>query len=108
MRRPPRDDYVFHQLIPYIGNKRKLLGLIGQALALTSVEPPATFLDLFAGSGVVSRMAKKMGYRVLANDWEPYAQAINGCYIASNAPPTFAAARRLHEGPDRAQLLASP
>ncbi len=84
-------DYVFHQLIPYIGNKRKLLGLIGRAIAATSVAPPATVLDLFAGSGVVSRMAKKMGYRVLANDWEPYAQAINGCYIACNVPPSFTA-----------------
>jgi adenine-specific DNA-methyltransferase len=83
------DNYVFHQLIPYIGNKRKLLGLIGQALALTSVKPPATFLDVFAGSGVVSRMAKKRGYRVISNDWEPYSQAINGCYIARSTPPDF-------------------
>lgn len=85
------DKYVFHQLIPYIGNKRKLLGLIKRAICQTQSEPPATFLDLFAGSGVVSRMAKQIGFRVLANDWEPYAQAINGCYIGSNAPPPFRA-----------------
>ena len=35
-------------------------------------------------------MAKKMGYRVLANDWEPYAEAINGCYVSNNAAPPFA------------------
>jgi adenine-specific DNA-methyltransferase len=85
------DKYVFHQLIPYIGNKRKLLGLITQAISQTSVTPPATFLDLFAGSGVVSRMAKKIGFHVLANDWEPYAQVINGCYIAANQSPPFSA-----------------
>ena len=85
------DSYIFHQLIPYIGNKRKLLGLIIRGISQTSVKPPATFLDLFAGSGVVSRMAKKMGYRVLTNDWEPYAQAINNCYIACNAAPSFTA-----------------
>ena len=85
------DKYVFHQLIPYIGNKRKLLGLIGRAITQTNTAPPATFLDLFAGSGVVSRMAKKMGFRTLANDWEPYAQAINGCYIGRNTVPAFAA-----------------
>lgn len=85
------DSFVFHQLIPYIGNKRKLLGLITQAICQTSITAPATFLDLFAGSGVVSRMAKWMGFRVLANDWEPYAQAINGSYIASNAPPPLMA-----------------
>ena len=30
--------YVFHQLIPYIGNKRKLLGLIQRAIALAGVQ----------------------------------------------------------------------
>ena len=83
-------EYVFHQLIPYIGNKRKLLGLINQAVAKTGVSPNGTFLDLFAGSGVVSRMAKKQGFQVIANDWEPYAQAINQCYIACNSAPAFA------------------
>ncbi len=82
-------DYVFHQLIPYIGNKRKLLGLIVQALAKTKFSPNSTFLDLFAGSGVVSRMAKKKGFRVISNDWEPYAQRINQCYIEANEPPAF-------------------
>jgi len=84
------DNYIFQQLIPYIGNKRKLLGLIREAISRTCIKPPATFLDLFAGSGVVSRMAKKIGFRVISNDWEPYAQAINGCYITRNATPLFA------------------
>ncbi len=84
-------EYVFHQLIPYIGNKRKLLGLINQAVAKTKVSPAATFLDLFAGSGVVSRMAKKQGFRVISNDWEPYAKEINQCYIGCNSVPAFEA-----------------
>ena len=83
------DDYVFHQLIPYIGNKRKLLSLIIEAICSTSATPPATFLDMFGGSGVVSRMAKRLGFRVFTNDWEPYSQAINGCYIAQNFAPAF-------------------
>jgi adenine-specific DNA-methyltransferase len=118
-------DFLFHQLIPYIGNKRKLLGLIDQAVSRTSELidsevvpdrhatantavpaelaglPPAerfisnqginkgTYVDFFAGSGVVSRFAKLHGYRVVANDWEPYAQAINRCYIACNRAPGF-------------------
>ncbi len=82
-------EYVFHQLIPYIGNKRKLLGLINQAIAKTEVLPNGTFLDLFAGSGVVSRMAKKQGFRVISNDWEPYAKQINQCYITCNSAPAF-------------------
>ena len=82
-------DFVFHQLIPYIGNKRKLLGLIHQALEKTKVGAEPTFLDLFAGSGVVSRMAKKKGFRVISNDWEPYSQEINRCYIQCNAAPDY-------------------
>ena len=82
-------EYVFHQLIPYIGNKRKLLGLINQAIAKTGVSPNGTFLDLFSGSGVVSRMAKKQGFRVISNDWEPYAREINQCYVSCNSAPEF-------------------
>jgi adenine-specific DNA-methyltransferase len=84
------NDYVFNQLIPYIGNKRKLLDLIQVAIKKTSVLPGGTFLDLFAGSGVVARMAKKMGFRVIANDWEPYALEINRCSVECNAAPLFA------------------
>ena len=82
-------EYLFNQLIPYIGNKRKLLKLIDQAIPQSSAKT-GTFLDLFAGSGVVSRMAKLLGYRVISNDWEPYTQVINNCYIACNQPPVFA------------------
>lgn len=83
------DDYVFNQLIPYIGNKRKLLDLIGRALRYTEVLSGSTFFDVFAGSGVVSRLAKSLGYRVIANDWEPYSKTINTCYIACNSTPAF-------------------
>jgi len=84
------DDFVFHQLIPYIGNKRKLLGLIHEAIQRTGVRS-GTWVDLMAGSGVVARFAKRLGFRVVANDWEPYAAAINGCYIGCNVPPEFTA-----------------
>jgi adenine-specific DNA-methyltransferase len=84
-------EFLFNQLIPYIGNKRKLLKLIHQAVQQTAVRPGGRFVDFFAGSGVVARWAKLLGYRVIANDWEPYAQAINRCYIACNRPPAMAA-----------------
>jgi len=83
--------FVFNQLIPYIGNKRKLLGLIQKALERAEPSDSVTFLDIFAGSGVVSRLAKTLGYRVIANDWEPYTRPINTCYIACNRPPAFSA-----------------
>lgn len=80
-------DYLFAQLIPYIGSKRKLLPLIYRAIELTGAMPGAGFVDLFAGSGVVSRLAKNLGFRTVANDWEPYAAAINGAVIALNTSP---------------------
>lgn len=82
------EPYLTDQLIPYIGNKRKLLGLICDAIRQTGVTS-GVFLDAFAGSGVVSRLAKTMGFSVIANDWEPYAEVINRAYIGLNRPPEF-------------------
>ena len=94
-------EYLFSQLIPYIGNKRKLLGLIAQAIAATGEAPQHTdFIDLFAGTGVVSRLAKQLGFRVLCNDWEPYSEEINRCYVAQSRAPAF------HGGRDYGQVMA--
>ena len=81
--------FVFNQLIPYIGNKRKLLPLIGRAVEASGLAPGDSFVDLFSGSGVVARFAKALGHKVIANDWEPYSEQINRCYIGSNQPPSF-------------------
>ncbi|MBC95932.1 DNA methyltransferase [bacterium] len=82
------DDYVFSQLIPYIGNKRKLLDIIHQAINMTEVDG-GSFVDLFSGSTVVARFAKKLGFRVLANDWEPYSEQIAIGTIVNNKEPPF-------------------
>ena len=82
------DEYVFFQLIPYIGNKRKLLDIIHQAIKLTNIEN-GTFVDLFSGSTVVSRFAKKLGFRVLSNDWEPYSEQISLGTVVLNKVPNF-------------------
>lgn len=84
------DEYVFHQLIPYIGNKRKLLGLIETAIKASGVAPREhLFVDLFAGTGVVSRFARHLGFGVLTNDWEPYAEELNRAYLEIEEPPVF-------------------
>lgn len=82
------DEYLYNQLIPYIGNKRKLLSLIVQAIHATQVGR-GTFVDFFSGSSVVARCAKTLGFQVAANDWEHYAFEIANCFIAQNAPPAF-------------------
>lgn len=84
-----RHPYLTHQLIPYIGSKRKLLPLIAEAIAVTG-RTSGVFLDLFSGSGAVSRLAKLAGYRVISNDWEPYTQIINRAFIEANSAPRFA------------------
>jgi len=83
-----QNEYITDQLIPYIGNKRKLLDLIGQAIGNTGIAS-GTFFDAFSGSTVVARLAKSMGYRVLANDWEPYSHIIAKACIRNNRYPDF-------------------
>jgi len=84
------EDYVFSQLIPYIGNKRKLLQLITQAINEVINDPKSkTFVDLFSGSTVVARLAKQLGFRVLCNDWEPYSKHIAIGTVKINSVPNF-------------------
>ncbi len=88
------DEYLFHQLVPYLGNKRRLLHLILEALEMTGTlgtgaNRAPIFADFFAGSGVVSRLARQHGYRVIANDWEPYSHALNHAILASPTAPAF-------------------
>lgn len=90
------NEYLYNQLIPYIGNKRKLLWLIDRAVKETGTAS-GFFVDFFAGSGVVARYAKQFGFSVLANDWEPYAAIINRCYTGCSILPSF----RALGGPDR-------
>jgi adenine-specific DNA-methyltransferase len=85
--------YLTRQIIAYIGNKRRLLPLIHRAIGSCVERARGTgasfdglsFLDLFAGSGVVSRFAKYLGFRVFANDWEPYTCRINRAFLEVGA-----------------------
>lgn len=81
-------EYVFHQLLPYLGNKRHLLDLIAQAITATGCDPHTSlFVDAFAGSGVVARFARQLGFSVVANDWEPYANTTNTAALLFDKPP---------------------
>ena len=35
------DEYLFHQLIPYLGNKRRLLPLLAEAIRRTGLTSPS-------------------------------------------------------------------
>ncbi len=76
------DPYLKEQLITYIGNKRKLIPLIYKALNTSSCSPGMRFLDLFSGSGVVSRLGRLMGFQVISNDWEEYARILGESHLS--------------------------
>jgi adenine-specific DNA-methyltransferase len=78
-----KHPYLTRQLIAYIGNKRALLGFLRLVFKdLAARHTIRVFLDPFAGSGAVSRLARLMGYKVLANDWEFYSKVLNTCHLA--------------------------
>ena len=74
-------------LIAYIGNKRRLLPLILAAInqlkknIYKGRSKKWTFLDLFSGTGSVSRLAKSLDFEVHCNDWEYYSFIINKSFI---------------------------
>lgn len=87
--------YLKKQLIAYIGNKRSLQPLLYQVFSKISncgrgggrsASQPAVFLDPFAGSGSVARLARYLGFRVLANDWEYYAFVLNYAHLCIGSP----------------------
>ena len=82
--------FLKEQIITYLGNKRALLGFIGEGLKeglkfakseLKKDKP--SFLDMFSGSGIVSRFAKGFAGHIIANDLEYYSRLINECYLAN-------------------------
>ena len=100
--------YLTKQLIAYIGNKRALQPLLyrvfsrlvdGRSEGLPGSISAPVFLDPFAGSGSVARLARYLGYRVLANDWEYYAYLLNYAHLGISSTE----ARGLfptHDGPE--------
>jgi adenine-specific DNA-methyltransferase len=84
-------EFLSTQLITYIGNKRKLLGFIGQAILSIRQrlnKDRLSFFDGFSGSGVVARFFKQYASELHVNDLELYSQTLNQCYLsnASDVP----------------------
>jgi len=78
--------YLSRQLITYIGNKRALLGHIGEATQIVCARQRKSklrILDAFAGSGAVSRLFKRYASELVVNDIEDYSRAISECYLAN-------------------------
>jgi adenine-specific DNA-methyltransferase len=104
-----KQPYLNTQLIAYIGNKRALLSFLQEIfLEISADSDTLIFFDPFAGSGSVSRLAKAMGFEVAANDWEPYAYAVNRCHVeteASELDSAFIGASCVHRAFDELNNL---
>lgn len=73
-------------LLTYIGNKRSLLPFIDKGIRHAKRrlnKKQLACLDLFSGSGVVSRLMKTHASYLVSNDFEDYAEVINQCYLAN-------------------------
>ncbi len=79
-------DFLTKQIIAYIGNKRRLLDLIYKAIQtiIKDVKPGLRFFDVFAGSGIVSRLGKELNFEIFTNDWEEYSFILNNGFIRTN------------------------
>jgi adenine-specific DNA-methyltransferase len=86
--------YASSKLIAYLGNKRALLPFLLSVFREIDEDCPVSrFLDPFAGSGSVSRLARSLGWTVMANDSEEYSRAVNEAWLGVSAdelPSLFA------------------
>jgi adenine-specific DNA-methyltransferase len=79
-------SFLQSQLITCLGNKRALLDLVGEGLAVVKERLGKERLDIydaFSGSGVVSRYFKRHSRRLFSNDLESYARVASACYLAN-------------------------
>ena len=72
----------------YIGNKQKLLGFIGDALAELGIAG-VTACDPFAGTAAVARFLKRRGYAVESGDIMEYSYAFQRATVELDVPPAF-------------------
>lgn len=77
----------------YIGSKQTLIPFLNDVYRKIAVGDEKSFCDIFAGTGAVGRHFKRLGLRVIANDVQYYAYALNKAYIEINEPPRFARLR---------------
>ncbi|HYE73788.1 MAG TPA: DNA adenine methylase [Blastocatellia bacterium] len=78
----------------YIGSKYTLLPFLEKVFRSVCDGSEKVFCDIFAGTGAVSRHFKGLGLRVIANDIQHYAYALNKAYVEINHTPSFSTLRK--------------
>lgn len=93
-------EYLQSQLITYIGNKRALLGFIGEGVKLVQKrlnKEKLNCLDVFAGSGIVGRYLKQYSNSITVNDLENYSCIINRCYLSNKNEVDINKLKEMHQ-----------
>ena len=72
------NDFVKQPMITYIGNKRKLVKIIEDVIIKLK---PRICVDVFSGSGVVSRMLLMHCDKLYVNDLEKYCEVLSECFL---------------------------
>lgn len=93
-------DFLTEQLITYIGNKRSLLNFISEGIDYVKKETgkqKLKCLDVFSGSGVVSRLLKGSSSFLAVNDLEQYARIISQCYLSNKSQIDLDELHRIYE-----------
>ncbi len=68
----------------YIGSKKSLLQFLEESIYQVVGKKDFTFLDLFAGTGIVGQHFKSKGHKVIANDLQYYSFVLNKNYIENH------------------------
>lgn len=92
-------EFLQNQLITYIGNKRALLDFIGEGVREVQRrlgKSQLSCLDVFAGSGIVSRYLKQYASSITVNDLEKYSCIINRCYLSNKSEINIEELQKLH------------
>ena len=78
----------------YIGSKKTLLEFLEKSIYKVVGSDDFSFLDLFAGTGVVGQHFKKLGHKIIANDLQYYSFVLNKNYIENHKPLKFLKLKR--------------
>ncbi len=80
--------------VNYIGSKHSLLPFLESVFDRICDGNERVLCDIFAGTGAVGRLFKRKGLRIIANDLQYYAYALNKAYIEISRTPVFVELRR--------------
>ena len=68
----------------YIGSKHSIINFLEESIIDFTNKEGKVFCDIFAGTGVVGKRFKQLGYNIIANDTQFYSFVLNKHYLENN------------------------